>query len=313
MQKRVLIIKLGALGDIVQAEGAMHDIRRHHPAAEISVMTTPPYEKLLHRCPWVDRIILDPRDSRFRLDRMLALRKRLLQTPFEVIYDLQQVNRTDFYYRWFFRGTAWLGGVKGCRFYCRRPGDRCAADHFQISLKAAGLDTRYTLESDVSWMADDVDDILKRYRLTENYVVLVPGCSKDHPEKRWPYFAELAERLLASGWRVVTVPGPDEMELCDGIPGDTLTDDGQYLDYFKLAGVLKRARFVVGNDTGPTHIGAHLRRPGLALFSDHFKPTHTGIQHSLFTWLEASSLNDLSVDEVMAGIPDYSGGARSAA
>ncbi len=307
MQKRVLIIKLGALGDIVQAEGAIHDLRCHHPEADIAVMTTPPYEKLMNRCPWVDRVILDPRDSRFRLDLMLKLRKNLRQQRFDMVYDLQQVGRTDFYYRWFFKGTAWLGGAKGCAVYCRRPDDRCAADHFKVSFEAAGIDSRHTLMSNMGWMSDDIDDILGKYGLTENYIVLVPGWSGEHPEKRWPYFATLAERLLTVGWRVVTVPGPDEMELCQKIPGDMLTDEGRYLDYFQLAGVLKKAGFVVGNDTGPTHIGAHLRRPGLALFSDHFKPAFTGIQHSLFTWLETPSLNDISVEEVMACVPENEG------
>lgn len=313
MQKRVLIIKLGALGDIVQAEGAIHDLRRHHPEAEITVMTTPPYEKLLQRCPWVDRVILDPRESRLRLDRMFQLRKRLRRYEFDIVYDLQQVSRTDFYYRWFFKGTTWLGGARGCAMFCRRPDDRCAADHFKISFDSAGIDSRYTLESDVGWMADPVDDILERFRLKENdYMVIVPGCSGEHQEKRWPHFAELARQLLESGWRVVTVPGPDEMELCGKIPGDMLTDDGRYLDYFKLAGVLRNACFVIGNDTGPTHIAAHLRRPGLALFSDHFKPAFTGIQHTLFTWMEAVSLTDLSVEKVMTSLPDPGGRESSA-
>ena len=307
MQKRVLIIKLGALGDIVQAEGAMHDLRLHHPEAEITVLTTPAYERLMRRCPWVDRVILDQRHSRLRLDKMVQLRRRLRAESFSIVYDLQQVGRTDFYYRWFFRGISWLGGARGCSLYCRRPEDRCAADHFKISFEAAGIDSRFTLKSDVSWMADNADDILKMYGLTEQYVVLIPGCSPGHPEKRWPYFAELARELLAGGRRVVTVPGPDEMELCAEISGDMLTDEGRYLDYFKLAGVLKRAGFVVGNDTGPTHIAAHLRRPGLVLFSSHVKPLFTGIQHSRFAWLEAGSLADLTVRRVLEAIPALPG------
>lgn len=149
-------------------------------------------------------------------------------------------------------------------------------------------------------MASDVKHILERHNLADGYTVLIPGASKGHDEKRWPYFHELAEDLLASGLRVVTVPGPDEMELCKNIPGDMLTeDDGRFLDFFKLAGVIKQAGFVIGNDTGPTHIAAHLKVPGLALFNNRIPATFTGIQYGEFSWLQVDNLSTLSLDTVV--------------
>jgi len=298
--ERILVVKLSALGDIMQAEGAIHDIRRHHPRAEITVLTTPSYRTLMERCPWADRVFIDPRDSRFRLDRMFSLRQRLRAECFDLVYDLQQVGRTDFYYRWFFRGTPWVGGAPGCSYHCRRPTDRSAADHFAICLQLAGVPVVHTLRCDVSWMADDVGDILQQAGLDRRpYIVLIPGGSAEHPEKRWPYFGELAEGLLAQGLRLVTVPGPDEMELCQKISCDMLLEaDGRYLNIFRLAGVLKNAAFVVGNDTGPTHIAVHMQIPGLALFSDHIPAVFSGIQHGRFAWIERARLAELPVAAV---------------
>ena len=298
-RQRVLIIKLSALGDIVQAEGAMHDIRLHHPAAEITVMTTPPYRRLMERCPWVDRVFIDPRASRWRLDCMFALRRRLRREGFHLIYDLQQVGRTDFYYRWFLRGTPWVGGARGCSVYCRRPEDRCAADHFALCLERAGVPVEHTLRCDVSWMADDVGDILGRAGLAGPFIVLVPGGSAEHPQKRWPFYRQLAERLMQAGWQIATIPGPGETGLCRATGGHVLLEaDGRVLDIFRLAGVLGRAALVVGNDTGPTHIAVHLQRPGLALFSDHIPPTFSGIQHGRFLWLEQADLREMTVETV---------------
>ncbi|WP_163336383.1 glycosyltransferase family 9 protein [Desulfopila sp. IMCC35008] len=295
----ILIIKLGALGDIVQAEGAVHDIRLAHPDSKITVMTTPPYRKLFERCPWIDQVVIDPRHSRFRIDRMLALRRILRGHEFNMVYDLQQVSRTDFYARFLLKGTPWLGGVRGCTHYCRRPDDRCAADHFRISFEKAGLEAVHTLVSDVTWMAEEMSGFLRQYGLAGDFIVLIPGCSKKHPYKRWPYYRELASRLCDEGLRVVTVPGPDEIELCREITGDMLLSGGRWLDYFELAGVLKEARYIVGNDTGPTHIGAHLRCDGLALFGSHSDPLHTGIQHSRFKWLEDNDISSIPVDKVV--------------
>ena len=300
--EKILIIKLGALGDIAQAEGAIHDIRLHHPDDEITVMTTPAYATLFQRCPWIDAVFIDRRDSRFRLDKMWQLRNRLRFEGFSRVYDLQQVSRTNFYYRWFVPDLPWVGSAKGCEWYCHRPENRCAADHFSLCLQAAGIKPQYTLKSDVSWMADEVDAVLAPYSLTSGYIVLIPGASKEHPEKRWPYYQQLAAYFLAKNMRVVTLPGPDELDLCVGVGGDMLLYQGRYLDIFKLAGVLKKARFVIGNDTGPTHIAAHLRCAGLALFSSHAPAMRSGIQHSRFCWLEEDDLARLSLERVIEKI-----------
>ncbi|MBE0583350.1 MAG: glycosyltransferase family 9 protein, partial [Desulfofustis sp.] len=162
----------------------------------------------------------------------------------------------------------------------------------------AGIPVRHTCSGDVSWLADDVSPLLHQAGLSPGYVVLIPGSSAAHDAKRWPFFPDLAERLMAKGRRVVTVPGPAEMELCRTIPGDMLVPEDGYYDIFVLAGLIRRAAFVVGNDTGPTHLAAHLRGPGLALFGDHAPATTTGIQHSSFDWLQAGKLAGLSLETV---------------
>jgi ADP-heptose:LPS heptosyltransferase len=108
----------------------------------------------------------------------------------------------------------------------------------------------------------------------------------------------LAERLLEHDIKPVTVPGPADLEHCQMIPGKMLGAEDGYLDYFALAGVAQRAAFVIGNDTGPTHIAAHLGRPGLALYGGHTAPHTTGIQHTRFEWLERSDLAELKLETV---------------
>ncbi len=294
----ILVIKLSALGDLVQADGALRDIREHHLDDRITVMTTPPYQKFMQCSPWVDEVLVDPRDSRFRLDRMYQLRTRLRRRSFSMVYDLQQVGRTRFYYRWLFPEITWLGDAPGCTYYLKRSETSCAADHLAHHLQLAGLKTPYTLHSDVSWMAAEVDDILRQNDLQPGYILLIPGASTGHRDKRWPNFAELAKRLLQQGCRVVTVPGPAERQACEAIPGDMLVPGDGCHDYFVLAGIAKKAAYVVGNDTGPTHIAAHMGCRGLALYGAHTAPETTGIQHTSFTWLAAEKLNDLSIDAV---------------
>lgn len=298
MAAQILIIKLSALGDLVQADGAIRDIREFHRYDTVTVMTTPAYHRYFERCPWVDEVFIDPRASRYNLVRMLDLRKRLHQQRFDRVYDLQQVGRTRFYHRFLFPRVWWLGDANGCSCYLTRPADSCAADHFRRHLDAATIPTPHTLKCDVSWMADDVDGILEHNGLKPGFVMLIPGASERHQDKCWPYFSRLAEKLLGQGLQPVTVPGPAEIEQYRQVPGTTLVTDGGCLDYFALAGVAQKAACVIGNDTGPTHIAAHLGCRGLALYGAHTSPQSTGIQHSGFRWLEADDLSELSLETV---------------
>src|SRR5690606_25222422 len=107
--RRILVIKHGAFGDVIQAEGALRDIRKNHPDAHITVLTMPAYRALLARCPHLDEVMVDERAPRWRLDRMMALRKRLRDAAFDMVYDLQNSKRTAFYYRWMLKDRRWSG------------------------------------------------------------------------------------------------------------------------------------------------------------------------------------------------------------
>ncbi len=300
----ILIIKLSALGDLVQADGALRDIREHHPEDRLTVMTTPPYRRYMERCPWVDEVFVDPRASRFNPVQMLKLRIRMQKRVFARVYDLQQVGRTRFYQRYLFPPTWWLGDAPGCAVYLKRADHICAADHFKVHLDKAGIAARHCLAADVSWMVDPVDHLLAAHKVQPGYVLLIPGASAAHDAKRWPYFDRLARKLREHGREPVMAPGPAEIEQCSDLPGTTLVSDDGYLDYFALAGVARQAEYVVGNDTGPTHIAAHLGCRGLALFGAHTPPLATGIQHSRFGWLEAGNLADLAFELVWAKIAE---------
>ena len=51
-RRRILVIKHGALGDLIQALDAFQALRRHHAAAELVLMTTPPYAAFAQAIPW---------------------------------------------------------------------------------------------------------------------------------------------------------------------------------------------------------------------------------------------------------------------
>ena len=305
--RNILIIKLGAFGDIVMTEGVFHDIRINCPDARISVLTTPVYKKIFARCPWVDRVLIDPRDPRWRLDLMLKLNRTVRFDDFDIIFDFQRANRTSFYYRWFVKKASWSGMANGCDFPYSLPSSKKVSvqEEFAIQLKAAGLKVEHTLAPDPAWFVDNVNDILSEAKITGPYVVLLAGASARRTEKCWPHFDKLAEKLLNEKICVITVPGPDDLELCRAIPGIMLTGPDKYLNFFQLAGVLQKASFVVGNDSGPSHLASHLSVPGIALFGGHVPAYRTGIEKDNFKSIEAAKMDQISVDKVFNEIKKY--------
>ena len=304
MTSRILIIKHGAFGDIMQAEGALRDIRENHPQADITLLTTPAFRAIMERCPWVDHVMVDAREPRWRLDRMLALRAQLRSPRFDMVYDLQNSKRTAFYYRWMLKGTPWSGTAPGCSHPHRAkdPKKIRTLDRLAGQLEDAGLSIKWSRHPDLSWLADDVTELLEKAGVVKPYIVLVPGCSARHPQKRWPHYDKLAQKLIDEGWCVAMAPGPDEMELAATIPGIRITDVKGLLNWFELAGVLKNAAFVVGNDTGPSHMAAHIGTQGLALFGSYSPAERTGIIRENFGVIEVENLTALPVDQVHAEI-----------
>ncbi|MDR0182303.1 glycosyltransferase family 9 protein [Lysobacter arvi] len=292
----VLVIRHGAFGDLLQADGALRDLREHHRDRPIVLLASSPYTRLMARCPYVDEVIADPRAPMLQLGRNLALLRTLRERGFERVYDLQGSDRTALYRRLMPEPSQWLRK--------HNPADSGTPDRLAYAwmLAQAGIRVRHADAPDPAWMADDADALLAAAGIPPDYIVLIPGSAARHTHKRWPGHAELARRLGEIGRAVVVVPGPDELELARSLPCHVLATPDGFLDWFALAGVLRRAAFVVGNDTGPTHLAAALGTPGLALFGSHTSVERTGIRMRAFDAIQVPDLSSLSVETVLADV-----------
>src|ERR1700761_2230819 len=91
--RRILVIKLSALGDFVLALAAMKRIRQAHPKAHITLLTTPPFEALAKASPYFNAVETDGRPEGFA--QWMALRKRLRGAGYDRVYDLQTSSQTN--------------------------------------------------------------------------------------------------------------------------------------------------------------------------------------------------------------------------
>jgi ADP-heptose:LPS heptosyltransferase len=300
---RILVIKLGALGDFIQALPAFQAIRRHHPEAEITLLTSAPFEDLGRRCGWFDRVWVDVRPAVWQVSAWWSLGNRLRSARFDRVYDLQTSDRTGWYYRLFFGDKPeWSGVAAGCTHPHGNPGrDRLhSVDRLADQLLAAGI--RDMPPGDLGWLDADTGG----FGLPDRFVLLVPGGAAHRPAKRWPaaQYAALARRLAEKGVPPVVVGGPDEQAAADAVLGAcpaALSLVGR-TSLLEIAGVAREAAAAIGNDTGPMHIAAAVGCPSVVLFSAASDPGLCGQRGPDVTILRRSSLADLSVDEVDAAV-----------
>ena len=254
-KENILIIKHGALGDLIQADGIIRSIRYQHKNSIITLMTSKKFIDLMSRCPHIDNQIIDNRSSFLNIFSYIALYKIFLKYNFQIIYDLQNSQRTYIYRKYLFNKIKWISTNRENHMISGLRG-------LEGMLKKNLIKTKYALKPDIKWLSIDIKNIIKKNKILANYVVLLPGSSKKNPLKRWPYFRDLSKLLISKGYEVVTILGPEELEMNRSFPGHVLKN----LDWPKLSGIIKNSYFVIGNDSGPSHIASCLNKKGLALF-----------------------------------------------
>lgn len=303
-RRRILVIKLGALGDVVLALGPMAAIRRHHPDAHITALTTAPYAELLSCSPYVDEVWTDERPRLWQLGEGFALRRRLREARFTRVYDLQTSDRSSFYFHLMRPGPLpeWSGIARGSSHPDTNPGrdELHTLERQAEQLRQAGICD--VPAPDVSWLEADVT----RFGLTPLSALLVPGGATTRPRKRWPVerFAALASSLAARGFQPVILGTAPERPLAETIrkacpSARDLVGDTNLAEIVALA---RGARLAVGNDTGPMHLIAATSCPSVVLFSGDSDPALCAPRGRVSV-LRRPDLTELPLEDVTAALP----------
>ena len=299
MKPRILVIKLGALGDFAQAFGPFAAIRAHHSGAEITLLTTPPFAPLARQAPWFDQVWENGRPR--GLAALWALGRGLRAARFDRVYDLQTSDRSS-RYRWLVgRGVEWSGIAAGASHPHANPRRDFmhTVERQREQLAMAGI-SHFPAPA-LDWLDADI----ARFALPEHFALLIPGASPGRPAKRWPVenFADLAAALDIPA---VILGGPAEASLgaaiSEATPGARdLTGKTSFAD---IAALARRAAFCIGNDTGPTHLAAVAGCPTLALFGEDSDPALCAPRGPRVAVLRHQPLAALRLAAVQAALQD---------
>jgi len=287
---RILVIRLGAVGDVLRTLPAVAELRRLYPDAELTWLVEPAAADAAALSPAVDRVLVFPRPALsgalrgahvLRLAAGLrAFVTRLRAPGFDLVLDFHGILKSGVlawlcgcptrlgYARPFAREGSWLlashhaqiGADKRSRFARNADLVRCLG-----AAPAAGGDAPAVL----AVPADARARIGAALGGARPGVVLHPGSSPHTPHKRWPAdrFAALAGALAReTGVPAQVVAGPAEgeralaaqvVERAGGAARHAPVTDG----LGELAALLARAPLFVGGDSGPLHLASLVGTP----------------------------------------------------
>jgi len=276
---RVLLIKPGAIGDLLQLSPVLRALKQSCPEARISILVgNAASVDLFRHNPLVDEILVYDKRGAHRSWRAFGrLWLELRRRNFDLVANYQRSNLKG----WFLAAAA-----LPCRVlvYHKQKNEivHAVRNHLQAIAPLVGdprlLDPVLELHlgpAEERWAAELFD----QETLTGRPVVAL-NLGASHPVNRWPTarFAELAEKLQAARIGVVLVGAAADRELADAVlakTGSRPLDLVGRTSLLQLGALLKRCSVVVSADTGPMHMATAVGTPVVALFGAA-DPARTG-------------------------------------
>ena len=299
----ILIIKHGSLGDLIQANGAIKDIKEFYNNRKVLLLTSSAYTLFMSECPYIDGVLADRRLPRWNLVFLYNLKKTLSKYNFSKVFDLQNSRRTKFYRRFILNKSEWSSSSDALE-----PGQKKkdfdnhpVLDRMELQLKKSGIPTKFIKNIDLNWANEDFSYLTKKYT-NRDYILIFPFCSKKHKHKKWPYFNDLISKIrreFKNTYSILIAPGPNEIDEAKELNANIITENNNSISIKKLVSLINGAKFVISNDTGPAHIASHLNKKGLVLFGSHTTAKKVSIENSNFRAISVKNLTELKTDIVM--------------
>ena len=291
--ERILIVRLGAMGDVVHALPAVAALRRAIPGARIGWVVEQRWAELLSATgavgpagaqekPLVDQLhLVDTKAWRAALfsgetwREVRVVSGELTALRYDAAIDFQGLVKSAFFASW--SGAPTVAGFA-------RPKERVAA---MLYTRCVETSAAHVVEQNLELVATlahgaqiATHDLLPRAAATETwceaelrrraireFVVISPGAGWG--AKVWPgeRYGQVARSLAADGLTALVNFGPGEEELARSVVGASgATSQAIQCSVGELVALTRRARLFVGGDSGPMHMVAALRVPVVAIF-----------------------------------------------
>ncbi len=295
--RNILVVRLGAMGDIVHVMPSVINLRRAFPAASIAWLVEDKVKDLVEALPGVDEVIVFPRK---KWQTALRHPHKYFKIAAELRTFLRKLRGREYDVAFDFHGNfksgllAYLSSAKTrvgfSKGYCKegnfiftniriQPQQKKMhrIDKYFSLLQGMGITACY--QRPVFSISDSdrlsIKDFISRHHLQEKLIaVLHPGTSMFGKFKRWPpeNYAFLADKLIKEmNYAVVFTWSAQEYTLVKDILSfmqyhDQATIACRTASIKQLIALLQHAHLFIGGDTGPTHLASCMGIPTIAIF-----------------------------------------------
>lgn len=283
---RVLVVRLGAMGDILHSLPAVTALRKAHPGWFLGWAIEPQWRGLFSAeggkpgtpsMPLVDRLHTIPAKQWARSpfsartwSDMRRVRRELRAMRYDVAVDLQGAVRSAMFARWA-RTSRLLGEAQpresAAKWLFSERVETRGAHVIEQSVEVANAIAGDDLAMTLPWLPCDAEAGRRAGEIRQPFVLVSPGAGWG--AKRWPpeRYGWVAQRLAAAGYHVVINCGPAEEPLAREI----VTASGGHADILpsdmaSLIAVTRKASLMIAGDTGPLHLACALGTPVVGIF-----------------------------------------------
>ncbi|MCC8401087.1 lipopolysaccharide heptosyltransferase I [Paraburkholderia sp. MMS20-SJTN17] len=290
--KRILIVKVTSLGDIVQALPVVADIKRAFPGVQVDWAADESFAELLRWSKGVDRVLCAPL-RRFKkarrwsdLKAILASISELRAYRYDYIIDIHGVYKSAII-AFLARSSRRIGyqsqdlGERGAAFaYTGRFGPRPQCNAWHGMRISAGEALGYEVEGPPIYDLQLPEAVTQLFAAQEAPVAaFFHATSKD--DKKWPlaHWAAVGLALRERGFQVVLPWGSageraEAETIAEQVPGATVLPQ---MSVTEIAQMIDNCALVVGADTGFVHLAHALQRRTVMIFVST-SPSHCGVE-----------------------------------
>jgi len=271
---RILVVAPNWIGDALMAQPLLARLREKLPRSRIDVLAPAWVAPVVRRMPEVSGVIeTSTQHGKLRLRERWKLGRTLKALGYDQAIVLPNTWKSALLPC--FAGIPVRSGYVGeSRYgllnllYRNERGRAPMASHYARLAEMPGAEIKLPLpDPKLAVDAQAAQRTRERIGITQPYAVFCPGAEYG-PAKRWPYFKELAERMMLP---VLLLGSAREREQAASIKGRNLAGETTLDEAIEL---IEGAQLVVANDSGLMHVAAALGRPQVALFGSS-SPKHT--------------------------------------
>ena len=284
--RKILIFRIGSMGDSICALPAIYSIRKNYPDAKIDLLTNQGENGLISIDGLIDRNIID-NTINYLGENWRDVRNEIRRNKYDLFIELP-VSLSTFHR--LFRNMLFVksAGIKNAfgwqiasvktnlktqekYLHFNNERDRLLKILEKNGLINFGIKFPFIFKEENNKL---IENIIKENGLTDKSknIGFVVGAKR--PQNRWPveYFIEVAEYLQKNGKYILLVGSKEDFELAKNIKGNNVFNFCGELTPIETALLLKSCRFTISNDTGPMHLSYAVGTPVIALFSSRDYP-----------------------------------------